>query len=37
MKWLKGSFDKIHLIDSEVQLAKQCIIFQSDAYLIFQV
>lgn len=37
MKWLKGTVDKIDLIDSEVQLAEQCIVFQSNAYLIFQV
>lgn len=37
MKWLKGTVDKIGLIDSEMQLAEQCIIFQSNAYLIFQV
>lgn len=37
MKWLKGTVDKIDRIDSEIQLAEQCISFQSNAYLIFQV
>lgn len=30
-------FDKIDLIDSKMQLAEQGIIFQSNAYLIFEV
>lgn len=37
MKWLKGTVDKTDLINSEVQLAEWCIIFQSNACLIFQV
>lgn len=37
MKWLKGTIDKIDLTDSKMQLAEWCIIFESNAYFIFQM
>lgn len=37
MEWLKGTVGKIYLVDSKVQLAEQCIIFQSNALFDFQV
>lgn len=37
MKWLKETVDKIDLIDSKMQVAEWCIIFQSNAFLIFQM